>query len=237
MAVASSSIDLTKPGFFISPIQTDTGNPNRMYWTDEQLEGLHGTNWIDFTTVPNSTPDGVAWDNLLDFANGGSGGQFTVNNSWTTLGIPGPGKFNEDNSSIEAASYLYFPAPGFYSLGVNSDDGFRLTFYRNAKDMLGVGLPELSFDGGRGVGNLQNVASVYISQAGYYGSRLIFFNGGGGSAPDIYSTSTPAGVTNVLVNDTNSPLSVLAFRASSGAPAYVKFSDPPLNYDQALANN
>jgi len=127
---------------------------------------------------------------------------------------------------------------GAYYLGANSDDGVRLTFYNNSKDVLGTGLaPELSFDGGRGIGANENIGIIYISQPGYYGSRLLWYNGGGGSAVEFYTTQTPiSGSTNILVNDTNNPLALLCYRASPVAPAYVSFAEPPLDDDQVLAN-
>src|SRR5262249_12486905 len=88
MAVSSGSVALTRAGFFIKAYQTADGNPNRAYWTDEQLEGLHGTNGIDFSSVAGATNGNmVAWSGAIDFANGSSGGQFGINTPWTTLGI------------------------------------------------------------------------------------------------------------------------------------------------------
>jgi hypothetical protein len=238
-SVPSASVDLSKPGFIVNPWQNSTAEPNRKYWADEQLEGLHGTNEIDFTTIPvTAEGSGYIWDYAIDFANAGAGGQFPLDQSWSFLGIPAPTQINDNNSALAASSYLYFPAAGLYYLGANSDDGVRLTFYRNSKDMLGTGLaPELSFDGGRGIGAFENVGIIYVSQPGYYGSRLLWYNGGGGSAVEFYTTQTPTyGVTNVLVNDTNNPISLRCFRASSAGPAYVGFASPPLDNDQVLAN-
>src|SRR5262249_32256385 len=161
--------------FFIKAYQTADGNPNRAYWTDEQLEGLHGTNGIDFSSVAGATNGNmVAWSGAIDFANGSSGGQFGINTPWTTLGIPSVGYPNEDNSSVSASAYLYFPSAGLYNLGVNSDDGFRLTFSKNSHDLLGTEVPNLIFDAGRGIGNNQNIAAINVNQAGYYGVRLMF---------------------------------------------------------------
>ncbi|HOY60471.1 MAG TPA: hypothetical protein PK640_20320, partial [Verrucomicrobiota bacterium] len=43
-------------------------------------------------------------------------------------GIPGTGNtaYNTDNIAAEVIAYLEFPAAGFYQMGVNSDDGFRV---------------------------------------------------------------------------------------------------------------
>jgi hypothetical protein len=238
-AVPSASVDLGKPGFIVTPWQNSAAEPNRNYWADQQQMGLHGTNEIDFTTAPiTAEANGFVWDYAIDFANAGAGGQFPLDQSWSFLGIPAPTQANDNNSSAAWTSFLYFPVAGSYYIGANSDDGVRLTFYKNAKDVLGTGLaPELSFDGGRGIGANENIGIIYVSQPGYYGSRLLWYNGGGGSAVEFYTTQTPLyGVTNVLVNDTNNPVSLRCFRASSAAPAYVSFASPPLDDDQALAN-
>src|SRR6266404_6068418 len=110
-SLAVSSVDTTKPGFFIRPFQTAAGNPNRNYWTDEQLEGLHGPNLIDFSSVSNATGNGeAAYNGVIDFDNGQSAGQFPNNYSWNMFGIPAPGQANENNSSMAISAYLYFPS-------------------------------------------------------------------------------------------------------------------------------
>lgn len=238
-SVPSASVDLSKPGFIVTPWQNSAAEPNRNYWADQQQQGDQGTNEIDFTSAPiTAEANGYVWDYAIDFANAGAGGQFPLDQPWSDLGIPAPTQVNDNNSSGAWTTFLYFPVAGLYYMGMNSDDGCRLTFSRNAKDKLGTGLaPELSFDGGRGIGNFENVGIVYVSQPGYYGSRLLWYNGGGGSGIEFYTTQTPLyGVTNVLVNDTNNPVSLRCFRASSAAPAYVGYAQPPLDDDQVLAN-
>src|SRR5207244_380364 len=102
----------------------------------------------------------------------------------------------------------------------------------NSHDMLGQGrLSSLSFDGGRGIANNQNIGAVYVTAPGYYGMRLLFYNGGGGDNIEFYTKATPAGVADILINDTNNVNSVKAFRISSAAPAYVSFANPPLDDD------
>ena len=238
-SLAVSSVDLTQPGFFIAPWATDAGNPNRNYWSDEQVEGLHGPNLVNFSlTVSNATNNAEAWwDGAIDFQNGATG-QFPYDYVWDGLGFPAAGHTNDNNSSAVFTSYLYFPTNGLYYLGVNSDDGFRLSFDRNSHSVLGTFIPgSLSFDGGRGIGLNQNVTIVRIIQPGYYGARLLFENGGGGCNVELYTTSTPlSGVVDILVNDTNYLDAVLGYRSSPVAPAYVSFAEPPLDDTEALLN-
>jgi PA domain len=247
MAVPGASIDQTKPGFLVKPHQTLTGEPNRNYWADEQLEGLHGTNEIDFATgVSNVTATGESsYDSsldgpaLVDFSNGQSAGQFPFNLDFSQFGIPAPTNNVPcgctDNSALAISTYLYFPMPGWYYLGVNSDDGFRVSFAKNSHDLLGMYSPVLQFDGGRGIGNNQNVTGIYVPSPGYYGARLLWYNGGGGAGVEYYTTQTPlSGNTNypVVINYTFDPAAILAFQESSAAPPYVSFAEPPLQDDQ-----
>ena len=232
-AVPSASIDTTAVGFLVKASQIASGQPNRMYWTDEQLMGLHGTNWIDFSSL--STTNGeIIYGDVMDFANAGAGGQFPNNNDWSTFNIPAAGLANDNNSALSVSTYLYFPTPGTYVIGGNSDDGLRVTFAKNSHDLLGTRVPGLFADVGRGIGALQNIGAVIVTNAGYYGFRLLWENGGGGSAIEWYTTSTPAGITNVLINDVagNPDTAVKAYWYSSGAPPYISYAEPPLDDNQ-----
>jgi len=233
-SVPAASIDTTQPGFLVKPSQIAGGEPNRMYWADEQLMGLHGTNFIDFSTLPTNPNNEVQLNDVVDYANSGAGGQFGINNDWVGLGIPAGTLANDDNSAVAFTAYLFFPAPGVYVMGGNSDDGLRVTFAKNSHDLLGTQVPGLFADVGRGIGNLENIGAVIVTNAGYYGFRMLWENGGGGSAVEWYMTQTPAGVTNVLINDTSSnpQWAVAAYQVSSAGPAYVSFAEPPLDDDQ-----
>ena len=52
------------------------------------------------------------------------------------FGIPGiPGNsvgYPTDNIAAEVITYIEFPIPGYYTMGVNSDDGFKVTLGRYA---------------------------------------------------------------------------------------------------------
>src|SRR5256885_4832603 len=89
-------------------------------------------------------------------------------------GIPGANGTN-GNSSIEVLTFLQFPTAGIYRMGVNSDDGFRVTEGRNPKDQLALNLGE--YDGGRGPSD--TLFALVVSQAGLYPCRLIWENGNG----------------------------------------------------------
>jgi hypothetical protein len=140
--------------------------------------------------------------------------------------------------ALAFTTYLYFPTPGTYVMGFNSDDSSRVTMARNSHDLLGTEIPGLHAEGGRGIGSLQNVGAIIVTNAGYYGFRLLYENGGGGAGVEWYFTSTPAGTTNVLINDLNQnpQYAVRAFQVSSAAPPYVSYAEPPLDDDLVPAN-
>src|SRR5262249_38630877 len=176
-SVPAASIDTAQPGFRIRTWQSAGGQPNRLYWTDEQLLGINGTNWIDYPSVGVIlTPEGDISDNsAIDFSNGsGSNGQFPFDRDFGVIGIPSTLLANDDNSALSASAYLYFPTPGTYVMGGNSDDGLRVTFAKNSKDLLGTQVPGLFADVGRGIGADQNVGALIVTNAGYYGFRLLW---------------------------------------------------------------
>jgi len=122
-----------------------------------------------------------------------------------------------------------------YVMGGNSDDSLRVTYAKNSADLLGAQVQGLFADVGRGIGNDQNVGVLIVTNAGYYGFRMLYENGGGGAGLEWYFKSTPgSGATNILINDTlnNPSQTVLAYQSSTVAPPYVSFAEPPLNDDQ-----
>jgi len=239
MAVPASSIDLNQPGFRVLSHQVASGQPNRMYWADQQLEGLHGTNYIDYSTLTTINGE-IPWTDLIDFGNDASGasGQFAPDRKWSNFGIPGTPLTVEDNSVVSVMAYLYLPQAGTYVMGGNSDDSLRVTVARNSHDLLGMRAQGLFADTGRGISSDENVGALIVDTPGYYGFRMLFENGGGGCALEWYFKSTPSGATNVLVNDllNNPNTAIKAYQVSSAAPPYVSFADPPLDDDQVYPN-
>jgi hypothetical protein len=135
-------------------------------------------------------------------------------------GVPGV-NFINDNIALEALSYLQLAA-GEYTMIVNSDDGFRLSVGRDARDKLAsIVLGE--FDAGRGAGD--TVMKFSISQAGVYSFRLVYFEGGGGASVDWLTS--PSGDT---ANDrvpVNGAGGVAGFRRVTAALGpYVSYAVP-----------
>jgi hypothetical protein len=253
LAVPASSVDtnsFVNTGTRIQAFQSSVGMSTRNYWADETLMGLHGTNLIDLTSVNGYDP---ATGEIADEGAGSvifwgidttsTSGEFPPVASpflrtFSWLGIPGENAATNapnDNIALVFSSYLHFPKAGTYVMGFNSDDGARVTFAKNSHDLLGTEIPGLNFDGGRGIGRDQNVAALIITQPGFYGCRLLYYQGGGGAAVEWYFKSTPdtGGIQNLLVNDSiDNPLSISAYQISSAAPPYVSYAEPPLDDDQ-----
>jgi hypothetical protein len=216
-AYPASAADTTKPGFIwrasqVASVGSDSQNSNQR--TEDQLLGLLGPNIADPTVQGIADAPGVtnANPNLpiiftistvinLDKA-GGSHGTFTPDDQ--EPGTPGTNG-GTDNQACDALTYLSLPA-GTINMGVNSDDGFRVTIGgQNPLDPFAVKVGE--FDGGRGAAD--TTFSFTIQKAGLYAARLTFENGGGDSNVEWWTVKSD-GTTRVLVNDV----------ANGGTPAY-----------------
>lgn len=224
----ASGVDTTKPGFKLLTWQ-GSGEPNRVYWANEQMAGLHGANnanlagfndggYMDYQGVINfnAKPSSVS--------GGGEQGDFKTNNGYADALIPGlPGTVGNgtDNSAMEVLTFLKFAQPGLYEMGVNSDDGFAVTTGLNPKDRFAPLLGD--FDAGRGASDTR--FSIVITNAGIYPFRLLWFNGGGGANVEWFTVNN--GVR-VLVNDPSSTntTGITAYYSGPSLPAYVSQINP-----------
>jgi hypothetical protein len=103
-----------------------TGMATELYWADAVLAGAAGDNVADLTLAENGLfviTNVVNFNGELTLANAGA-----IPNDEQMPGIPGFGTANTtDNIAGEFTTYVEFPTAGVYRMGVNSDDGFRLT--------------------------------------------------------------------------------------------------------------
>jgi len=201
-------------------------------WTEEQILGLWGPNLItgpfptstDIIDYQNSGPDGTPVGN---FVVGGSafgrwdGADYDLRN----LGFgSNPAKTSTDDGTIEWFAYVEFPTAGDYIMVVNSDDGFRLTTARNARDRMGDIIS--FFDGGRGssVGvNAPTQQRIIVDQPGIYPIRGIVYNRAGGFNVEWY---TRDGDNLYLVNSNATPQALKAWVNATGAGCYVQSAIP-----------
>ena len=106
------------------------------------------------------------------------------------LGTGGSGHFTGDrafpgfvigtaisNVVVQATGIVTIPTAGYWTFGVNSDDGFRLT----------VGTQTIQYDGIRAAGD--TFGTFYFSAAGNYDLSLLYFQNVNTSEVELYATS------------------------------------------------
>jgi hypothetical protein len=122
-------------------------------------------------------------------------------------GIPGTGG-HTDNIAAEIFAYVPLQA-GLNRMGVNSDDGFRLTVSTNAATnapVVGV------FEGGRG--SADTLFSFVAPTAGLYPMRLIWYEGTGGANLEWFIVDNSG--QRILLNDPTNPNSPKVFYQVTG---------------------
>src|SRR5438552_6598933 len=140
-------------------------------------------------------------------------------------GMPAGGHVGDntdyDNSAEEVLTFLQFPTGGlFYTMGVNSDDGFKVSTGQNPRDAF-QSLTLGSFNAGRGAAD--TTFKIYVPTAGIYPMRLIWEDGGGGANCEWFTIQPDK--TKILINDP-SPTNTTGIKAfysgpTTTTPAYV----------------
>jgi len=125
---------------------------------------------------------------------------------------PLPGNAVGDNIAAEWLTFLDLKK-GMYQMGVNSDDGFKVTAGLNARDPFAASLGQ--FDGGRG--SADTLFNFYVDSDGIYPFRLIWYEGGGDANVEWFMV-TPNG--KVLINDLTKPADTVKAYAAATAPVY-----------------
>jgi hypothetical protein len=207
-AWAVTGVNTADKGFQYRPWNS-LGQPTTVWWTEEQLAGLHGPNNADLSILN----DGAYFDytGFVNFDIAGPDGNFQAHAAGTFFpnypeipfpGLPGANG-QTDNSSFEMLTYLEFSQPGVYTMGVNSDDGFKVTVGPNPADWFALNLGQ--YDGGRG--SSDTLFSFTIPAAGFYPFRLIYYNGGGGMNCEWFMVNADG--SKILINDPAAPESTM----------------------------
>jgi hypothetical protein len=252
-ALPVSTAVTNNPGFIWIISEVLNSEPNQIAWAEQQLQGLEGINYADPNGLGTNGVDGVTpittgpaqpanpatapisfvITNVLNLAKfpGQANGNFSPDDGMP--GIPGTGGNNgTDNIAAEALTYLDLPA-GTNTLGVNSDDGFRLTLggaTPEDRNALNVG----QFDGGRG--SADTIFQVVIQKAGLYAARLLYYNGGGGANIEFFSILDGVNGTNrVLINDVANG-GIPAYTVVTVTNAYAQSIDPAPNANNVVPN-
>ncbi len=249
-SAAVTDVDTSKRGFRVFTHQLETrrhilgDNGNRIPPAEEQLANRLGANMADTTpfsptgyfvetTYINYNQDSTARDDAASNAGNFSGVTTPSKNEHPIPGIPGTGGIL-DHAVVEVTAYVELPA-GWVTMGVNSDDGFRLTvsLVGALRDKMAPAIAE--FDGARGAANTEG--RFLVQQAGVYAMRLMWFEGVGGFNVEWYIVQ-PGGAR-VLINDPAEATAPKAYYGRTGAnldPTHVSVLDPfPFGSTLALA--
>ena len=222
-ALPLSAADTNRLGFIWRTHSAGRELENTLARTEAQLAGTLGDNLADPTVAgpaiapaapPNPSTAPISFEIPtvinMDQVGGSAGGNFP--NDDQLPGIPSL-NLSTDGIAGEALTWLYLPA-GVITMGVNSDDGFRVSIGGAAPGDKQNAVVVGQFDGGRG--NADTIFSFTITQAGLYATRLIWEEGGGGANVEWFSQDTNG--TKVLINDTTTG-AIPAFRAVTTPPA------------------
>ncbi len=141
LATAPGSGVASEPGFRLRVVQLPMGSNNSelnpsAYAIEQVLAGLWGTN-EDLASANVADLSAFTDSGYLDLtgvinfsgANGGTDlGDFTSANGFPDQAVPGiPGRTgSQDQFAAEILTYLEFPTAGTYTMGVASDDCFRM---------------------------------------------------------------------------------------------------------------
>ena len=153
---------------------------------------------VDNYLATNPAPIITATTPTINFVQSGGGGQFngagtasTFDDETTTPGLPAG---DQDNYVVEATTSIWIPAAGRYTFSVNSDDGFGLSITGasllntygalSGTSTLGLSGRQI-FQTGRGVSDTFGVWD--FPRAGLYPLRLVNWEGGGGSAVEMFA--------------------------------------------------
>ena len=222
-AISAGAVDITKPGYQQKVFQTDQPTPYNIANAETMLAGQ----LVDpaGNLLPNKAATNT--DGSYNFAQAntinynlqpGLTGDFT-NNDLPFPGIPGVGGITND-FALEAITYVYLPA-GYYVLGVNSDDGFRLTSAPNPHEEFP--LYQIAVRDATGAAT-DTTGGFAVTNAGYYPFHLVYFQATGPASLEMFATDYNG--VRTLVNDTSNPASLRAYRSANNTLPYVQWAYP-----------
>jgi hypothetical protein len=236
-AAEKVTADTSKPGFHWRVHQNNAFTANDNVRPLQQLAGLLGKNFADpaaqGVAIAAGTPE--ATENLpIDFdidtvinmsqTGGDANGEFPDDGQMP--GIPGTGDAGQtDGIAGEITTYVELPV-GLQTFIVNSDDGFRTTA-GIVNDVFKAKFAG-EFSGGRGAADTSY--QIYVQDAGIYGLRTVWQEGGGGA--NIEWKYVKSDGTHVLINDTANG-GPKAYRAITGAATTVSSVTPGIDASAA----
>lgn len=228
LAAPPDSVNTNLPGFKVRVAQGNLRFPLvnlaavETFLRGDAIDPTTGNPVADLS-VPGSGKGGIHevpgiinWHEALPQTSGASGGLFTSTSNPSRPDGPVPGIAGDvrtrDYYAAEITGFLELPA-GMVRLGVNSDDGFRLTFGKGLNPFERFQLVTAAqFDNNRVFGSTE--ANLTVTEAGFYPFRLVWWeNVGPNSGLEFYAYAP--GQTSgqrILINDTNQPGALRAYR-------------------------
>ena len=224
-ALTDASVDQTRTGFSIRPWQTSAKQPNSLAWTELQMSGLKGPN----LAISEGGRDGWFTNETINFcsASNNPAGNFSTLDGDPDLEFPGEGGVagadDTDNLSEEILTWVELPAPGTYTMGINTAGGFRVTVGREPRDQFALALDssEAGYDAA------DRLFSFTVSKPGIYPMRLLWMNPTGRVGLEWFSV-LPDG-TKLLLNDRSAPGALRTFPNGPPGPPYVSVLSPGIN--------
>ncbi len=112
----------------------------------------------------------------VNYLNNGADGHFTSGNA----GFPGAGTTATNDFVVEIISSITISSSGYWTFGVNSNDGFRLTLTNGTDTYTLTNDTTLSAP-------TDKIQAFNIAQAGSYRLRLVYFQRSGGSELELFA--------------------------------------------------
>jgi hypothetical protein len=223
-AAPAGSVDTTKPGFSFRPhVISSPDRPTTIAAAETQLAGLFPSpdapspNEADLTGADAEgyliDADVINWSEDAGIGDTSERGNFTDANGRPDEPIPAA--TSDNNLAYEIIAYLDLKR-GAYTMGVNSDDGFKVTAGPLSRDAFAT--PLGLFDAGRG--SADTLFDFVVEQDGVYPFRLLWFEGTGDANVEWFMVS-PTG-QKILLNDTAVAGYVKTY-AKANAQAYKPF--------------
>src|SRR5690606_13356263 len=200
----------SNPGFIWRVFQNETYTHTSLEETEMALAGelVDGSgnpitdNYADPGLIGVALGEGVLEDNLYRFEiptvinlsqyGGEENGNFIPDDQ-----MPGIPSLTGSDDGVDAEIITFVELPeGWVTMGVNSDDGFRMQagFINNPADGILLG----EFNGARGASD--TTFRILVEDAGIYPIRTIWQDGTGTANIELFTVSEDG--TKVLINDT-----------------------------------
>jgi hypothetical protein len=160
--------------------------------------------YTNSATLGTNADGSFSVDEVVNFNDFGNvQGNFTNNET----AFPGLDAGPNNWFSTEGRFYLDL-APGYYRLGVNSDDGFAASVVP-PQGVPGAAIPLGAFSDGRAADN--TTFDLLVTTSGVYPFRVIYFESDGSASEEFYSENLVSGQL-LLINDPTEINAIKSYR-------------------------